>query len=102
MIGSLGCDPTQPAFTEGASNLVGSITHDQSIDGRLKLTEIPLFDQGGGETVNNTYLGAQRAFFWEMVRAPVYAFVNLPRSMACRGKQKQPGSQHSQCWFSQH
>ncbi len=61
VIGSLGCDPTQPAFTEGASNLVGSITHDQSIDGRLKLTEIPLFDQGGGETVNNTYLGAECA-----------------------------------------
>jgi len=54
-----GCDPTLGAQTTGATNLDGSITHDLVITGSPTvsgLTEIPLFDQGAGETVNNAYL----------------------------------------------
>ncbi len=54
-----GCDPTLGASVTGATNLDGSITHDLVITGSPTvsgLTEIPLFDQGAGETVNNAYL----------------------------------------------
>jgi len=61
VIGSLSCDPTQPPFGEVSTNFVGSITHDQLIDGTPKLTEVPLFDQDGGETINNTYLAEECA-----------------------------------------
>lgn len=54
-----GCDPTVAAVTTGATNLDGSITHDQQITTTSGLTEIPLFDQGAGEPVNNAYLVAE-------------------------------------------
>lgn len=54
-----GCDPTLAAVTTTATNLDGSITHDQLIAETSGLTEISLFDQGQGETVNNAYLVAE-------------------------------------------
>src|SRR5579862_5146566 len=51
-----GCDPTVPAITAGDTNLDGSITHNQIISGQAGLTEIPLFDQGAGDPVENAYL----------------------------------------------
>jgi hypothetical protein len=51
-----GCDPTVPAVTAGDTNLDGSITHNQFINGHGALTEIPLFDQGSGDAVDNAYL----------------------------------------------
>ena len=59
VIGSASCSPTFPAFTEGATNLVGSITHAQSIGGTQSLTEELLFDQGEGDKINNAYLAAE-------------------------------------------
>ncbi len=56
-----GCDPTKPAITTGATNLDGSITHDQLVAGMNNLTATPLFDQGAGEPTNNAYLVAQCA-----------------------------------------
>jgi len=50
-----GCSPTLPAITGGANNLVGSITHSQTIGAVSSLTEIPFFDQGGGEPVDNAF-----------------------------------------------
>ena len=58
---SPGCDPTQPPITAGDTNLVGSITHNQIINGRASLTEIPLFDQGSGDPVDNAYLVSECA-----------------------------------------
>jgi len=54
--GTPGCDPTQPPLTAGDTNLDGSITHNQAIGGVSSLTEIPLFDQGQGDAVDNAYL----------------------------------------------
>src|SRR5579862_3331876 len=54
--GSPGCDPTVPAITAGDTNLDSSITHNQILNGRAGLTEIPLFDQGSGDPVDNAYL----------------------------------------------
>jgi len=54
-----GCNPAIALVTTGPTNLDGSITHDQLIAGTSGLTEIPLFDQGAGETTNNAYLVAQ-------------------------------------------
>jgi hypothetical protein len=51
-----GCDPTVPAVTAGDTNLDGSITHNQVIGGVSGLTEIPLFDQGAGDPVDDAYL----------------------------------------------
>jgi len=51
-----GCDPTVPSITAGATNLDGSITHNQRISGHSGLTEIALFDQGSGDPVDNAYL----------------------------------------------
>jgi hypothetical protein len=51
-----GCDPTVPAVTAGDTNLDGSITHNQFIGGTAGLSEIPLFDQGSGDPVDNAYL----------------------------------------------
>jgi len=56
-----GCDPTLTAVTSGASNLQGSITHDQLIAGATHLTETGLFDQGEGESTNNAFLATQCA-----------------------------------------
>ena len=56
-----GCDPTKAPILTGATNLDGSITHDQMFAGRSNLTEIHLFDQGAGEPTNNAYLIAQCA-----------------------------------------
>jgi len=54
--GNPGCDPSQPPLTAGDTNLVGSITHSQAINGPGNLTEIPLFDQGLGDSIDNAYL----------------------------------------------
>ncbi len=54
-----GCSPTVPALTSDVTNFVGSITHDQLIAGTPGVSEIPLFNQGGGEAVNNAYLVEQ-------------------------------------------
>ena len=51
-----GCDPTVPPITAGDTNLDGSITHNQIIGPVAGLTEIPLFDQGAGDPVDNAYL----------------------------------------------
>lgn len=50
-----GCSPTLPPITGGANNIVGSITHSQTIGAVSSLTEIPLFDQGTGEPVDNAF-----------------------------------------------
>jgi hypothetical protein len=54
-----GCDPTVPAITSGDTNLVGSITHVQTIGSTTGLVEIPLFDQGAGNPVDNAYLASE-------------------------------------------
>ena len=51
-----GCDPTVPPITSGNTNLVGSITHLQTIGTKTGLTEVPLSDQGRGDAVDNAYL----------------------------------------------
>jgi len=51
-----GCDPTIPPITAGDTNLIGSTTHVQTIGAQRNLTEIPLFDQGSGDAVDNAYL----------------------------------------------
>jgi septal ring-binding cell division protein DamX len=57
-----GCDPTiQPGFSvSSASNLLGGIVHNQTVgaDGsaRSGLTEVPLFDDAGGDLNNLIYL----------------------------------------------
>jgi len=56
-----GCSPTVAAVTTGDTNLDGSMTHNQIIGTTSGLTEIPLFDQGAGDSVNDAYLVAQCA-----------------------------------------
>jgi len=62
-----GCDPTgQPGYSvSSGANLLGSIVHDQlvvvgtCINTIAGLTEVPLFDDAGGDPNNLTYLQAQ-------------------------------------------
>jgi hypothetical protein len=56
-----GCDPTRAPITTGASNLLGSMTHDQVVGMGNNLTETELYDQGAGDPSNNAYLVAQCA-----------------------------------------
>ena len=52
-----GCDPTNGPPSSLDSNLLGSIVHQQSIDGSpSSLTELPLLGNGDGEPNNNVYL----------------------------------------------
>ena len=51
-----GCDPTNGPPSNLDSNLLGSITHQQFVDGTSSLTEVPLFQNSGGEAQNNIYL----------------------------------------------
>ena len=58
-----GCDPAVGySQTNSSANLLGSITHVQQIyQGPIDLTEVGLFDNGGGNPLNNTYLIQQCA-----------------------------------------
>jgi hypothetical protein len=49
-----GCDPT--FGYSGSATLFGSMTRPQEIISVRSLTETELFDNGGGEAVNNQYL----------------------------------------------
>src|ERR1700683_1723388 len=56
-----GCDPTSnPGFAINSDNLLGSIIQNQTVgaDGgaRSGLTEVPLYNDGGGDAANLTYL----------------------------------------------
>jgi hypothetical protein len=51
-----GCDPTVASITAGDTNLIGSTTHLQIIGSKHNLTEVPLFDQGAGDAVDDAYL----------------------------------------------
>jgi len=67
-----GCDPgATPGWTvSGAKNLLGSITHNQTVYGSgfqgpsttSGLTEVALFDDAGGDPNNLTYLQTQCSF----------------------------------------
>ncbi len=55
-----GCDPTNGYVA--VQTLLGSITHMQKIGGApTSITEVSLFDNGTGDTMNNTYLIQQCA-----------------------------------------
>ena len=54
-----GCDPSI-GYTPNPT-LLGSTTHVQDIDSPPTLTEVSLFDNGGGNATNNTYLIQQCA-----------------------------------------
>ncbi len=54
-----GCDPTNGYVAN--PTLLGSITHNQEINGTSSLTEVSLFDNGIGEPINNVYLIQQCA-----------------------------------------
>ena len=62
-----GCDPTnQPGYSvTRATNLLGSMTHNQAIftpfttSVEFGLTEVPVFDNGGGDPTNLAYLQTQ-------------------------------------------
>jgi len=55
-----GCDPTNGYAA--TPTLLGSITHNQTIDGGPStLTEVSLFDNGIGDPIDNTYLIQQCA-----------------------------------------
>jgi len=65
---NLGCDPTNvPGYSvTTASNLLGSVTHNQIVQGSTSstlstkgLTEIGLFDDAGGDPTNLVYLQSQ-------------------------------------------
>ena len=49
-----GCDPTEGFFS--TSILFGSLSRAQSLSGPPSLTEIPLFNNGVGDAVDNAYL----------------------------------------------
>jgi len=55
-----GCDPTNGPPTSLDANLLGSIVHNQSIfttdPGPSTVTELPLFNNAGGDPSDNTYL----------------------------------------------
>ena len=76
-----GCDPTtQPGYpVTPANNLLGGITHNQQVgfDGgaTVGLTEIPLFDDAGGDPNNLVYL--QNECF-PLVIMPLAAACNCP------------------------
>ena len=56
-----GCNPTLAPVTTGPTNLDGAILHNQTIGGTSGRTQIPLFDNGAGDSTNNAYLVAQCA-----------------------------------------
>lgn len=52
-----GCDPTNGPPTSLDANLLGSIIHNQQIEpGPSTVTELPLFNNAGGDPSDNTYL----------------------------------------------
>jgi len=51
-----GCDPTNGPPTSLDANLLGSIVHDQAVIPTSSVTELPLFNNAGGDPSNNTYL----------------------------------------------
>jgi hypothetical protein len=57
-----GCDPTNvPGYSvTTASNLLGSVTHNQVVlPDSQNITEIGFFDDGGGDPINLIYLQEQ-------------------------------------------